>query len=359
MSIELLHPDFKLNGFSHSRKSLKRAADDFVNEGEPHERAIGGFLLKWLNDSAVLLVQTSGSTGMPKEIELQKQHMVNSARATGTFFDLHPSDSALLCLPAGYIAGKMMLVRAMILGLHLDYVRPDSDPMNGLEKTYDFAAMVPLQVEKSLDRLDAIKTLIIGGAKVSYALQQKLQTVECKVFETYGMTETVTHVALRKMNSNVGTADDPSLFKALPNITLSKDNRDCLVINAPAITNKPVCTNDIVNLRSETEFELLGRFDNVINSGGVKLHPEQIEEKLAAVLSERFFVTALPDELLGQKLVLVLEGTVDKNRFLDLDDISNLLDRYEMPKEVFVLPEFVRTNNGKLNRTATTSLINS
>jgi len=365
LNIKKLHPDFKLNGFTFTEKTLKDAAYSFIKEGEPYEKAIGAFLFDWLDDKFSIQVQTSGSTGVRKSIWLQKEQMTNSAITTGHFFELHPAATSLLCLSADYIAGKMMLVRAMVLGLHLDCVAPNSEPLKGNAKKYSFCAMVPLQVENSLKSLANIEKLIIGGAPVSYSLKQKLKSVDCSVYETYGMTETITHVAVKRIDSALSSPSslkrlkDAALdrFIALSNVIFSTDNRACLVISAPKISNNPVITNDIVKLISETEFEWLGRFDNVINSGGVKLHPEIIEEKLTSVISHRFFVAGLPDESLGQKLVLIIESKADEKNYSNIETFSAILDKYEMPKAIFFLTKFALTKNGKLSRRETILLI--
>ncbi len=347
-----------------SQGELKEVAYSLIKEGESFEREIGDFLLDWLDDNPTLQVHTSGSTGKPKPIMLQKEHMVNSALATGEFFKLQPGDSALLCLPVYFIAGKMMLVRAMVLGLELDYVAPSSHPLDGISKAYDFAAMVPLQLENSMDALGQIITLIVGGASLSEKVQTQVQVQKTQVFETYGMTETITHIALKKLNvepnlaaglsqSTVEAQTHKSNFKALPNVTLSIDERDCLVINAPKITDGAVITNDVVALISGTEFEWLGRFDNVINSGGVKLFPEQIESKLAAAIPRRFFVAPLPDEKLGQKLVLIVEGTLQEEKLLEKIQSLTTLEKFEIPKEIYPITEFVQTESGKIQRDKT------
>src|SRR5680860_571647 len=228
-----IHSDFKLNGISFSRDELKEVAYSLIKEGEPFEKEIGDFLLDWLDDNPTLQVHTSGSTGRPKPIMLQKGHMVTSALATGEFFGLQPGNTALLCLPATYIAGKMMLVRAMVLGLELDYVMPSSNPLNGMSKSYNFCAMVPLQLENSLDALDQIATLIVGGAPLSQEVQTQVQArllagqvqnvqtqaqarttnhkpktanFSTAVFESYGMTETITHIALKEVNVGLSGA---------------------------------------------------------------------------------------------------------------------------------------------------------
>ncbi|WP_339705730.1 AMP-binding protein [uncultured Kriegella sp.] len=359
-----IHSKFKLNGNSFSREDLKEVAYSLIKEGAHFEHSIGDFLLDWLNDSPEISVRSSGSTGTPKNITLEKRFMVNSAMSTGQFFGLEAGQSALLCLPVDYIAGKMMLVRAMVLGLELDYVAPTSNPLKGIRRTFNFSAMVPLQLESSLDKIERIKTLIVGGATISALLRKQVQNKSTAIFETYGMTETITHIAARKVNDlqSVSATDKSNVpeqypFKTLPNILVSKDSRGCLVIDCPKVSQQPVVTNDLVDMVSDTEFLWLGRYDNVINSGGVKLIPEKIEAKLTEIIECRFFVAGLPDKKLGQKLVLIVEGGVNsKELFKKFKSFKNL-EKFEVPKEIFVLPKFKETENGKIKRTATIRLI--
>lgn len=336
-----VHNRFKLNGYHLSYDDMCRVAYSFIKEGEAYEKHIGEFLLEWLDDDLFIEVLTSGTTGKPKLIRLEKLAMIQSALATGDYFRLEPGDTALLCLSAKYIAGKMMLVRAMILGLELDITTVDSKPLAYNDKVYDFAAMVPIQVENSLKKLKNIKKIIIGGASVSKNLIEQLKKLKINAFETYGMTETITHVAARK----IGEAS----FKTLPNINVSKDSRECLVIEAPKIMKEKIVTNDIVDIVSEQEFKWLGRYDNVINSGGIKLFPEQIEEKLQAFLSDIFFIASESDATLGQKLILVIESEekeIDKTIF-------DVLDKFEKPKVIYFVPKFIVTKTGKVNRLKT------
>jgi len=181
-----IHPRFKLNGKSYSNKALTEVANGLLKDDAPYKQAIGEFLLEWLNSSESIIVSTSGSTGNPKKIHLKKEQMLNSAIATGTFFKLKEGDTALLCLPCHFIAGKMMLVRAMVLGLELDYVASSSSPLDNNDKSYDFAAMVPLQATNSIKKLDVIDKLIIGGAPINTELENKLKALKTSIFETYG-----------------------------------------------------------------------------------------------------------------------------------------------------------------------------
>ncbi|AYN68296.1 O-succinylbenzoic acid--CoA ligase [Euzebyella marina] len=346
-----VHKNFKLQGVSCNDIDLHEIAYSLVKEGDKSEKAIGDFILDWLDDKPFIKVSTSGSTGAPKQISILKKFMANSAKATGNFFGLKENTTALLCLPCNYIAGKMMLVRAMVLGWHLDYIEPSASLHIPTDRVYDFSAMVPLQVQNSLNELSSINTLIVGGAPFSSSLKKKLVSndVSTKVYETYGMTETVTHVALKKVHP----IDQVEYFLTLPDVDIRIDERGCLVINAPKISVNEVVTNDIVSLISNNEFEWLGRFDNVVNSGGVKLFPEQIEAKLAKVIEPRFFVTGLPDENLGQKLVLLIEGDPELERIRLKIESLKVLDRFERPKEIYFLKKFTETSSGKVQRQQT------
>lgn len=351
-----IHFRFKFNGFHPSIDELKEIGYSLIKEGALFEQAIGDFLLDWLDEKPVIKVKTSGSTGIPKSILLKKSQMVNSALATGDFFGLSPGDSALLCLPCDFIAGKMMLVRAMVLGLELDYVEPSSNPLEYNSNSYDFCAMVPLQLQKSLGQLKRIRIVLVGGASVSNALKKKVEHESTTIFETYGMTETITHVAVRKIHP-IPPSVVETFFETLPGVTVSTDSRDCLVINAPGICDDELITNDMVDLVSETEFKWLGRYDNIINSGGIKLIPEQIEAKLAQIITERFFVSGLPDEKLGQKLILLVEGEMDPNHLLQGIISSRVLNKFEVPKAIYAVSKFIESDNGKILRHETLKIL--
>jgi O-succinylbenzoic acid--CoA ligase len=335
----LIHPDFKLNGKSFSYIELLAEALYLKENGQLFERAIGNFLLDWLNNETYVFVHTSGSTGKPKQIVLEKSAMIASAKSTGTFFNLQPKNTALLCLSADYIAGKMMLVRAIILGLHLDTTEPNSNPLQN--KEFDFVAMVPMQVANSLTHLHLVKTLLIGGAKVSCQLAESILKTSCNTFESYGMTETISHIAIKQIGEK--------WFTILPNVSISADDRNCLVIEAFQLSPDKIFTNDIVEILNETQFVLKGRIDNIINSGGVKIFPEEVEEKLAKYIPSRFFIASLPDEKLGEKVILVVEGSpfeIDKTIFSEVS-------KYQIPKEIVFVGKFVETETNKINRKKT------
>jgi len=333
-----VHNRFKLNGFHLDREDLCRVAYSFIKEGDDFEKPVGNFLLDWFDNNDFIEMHSSGSTGIPKLIHVEKQAMVNSAIATGDFFELSAGDKVLNCLPVKYVAGKMMFVRGFILGLDMDFVAPSSHPLKNNETLYDFTAMVPLQAQNSISQLHQVKKMIVGGAKISAALEKELLQLPTQSFETYGMTETVSHIAAKKVGDK--------LFTVLPNVSVTTDDRNCLVINAPNISEDLIVTNDLVELVSDTEFIWNGRIDNIINSGGIKLIPEQIEEKLARLIDRRYFVTGATDADLGEKLVLVIEG----ERYTLPENLFDSLDKYEKPKEVMFVPRFKETGNGKVIR---------
>ena len=348
-TFDKIHLKFRLNANYYDAEELQEVAYSLVKEGAEYERVMGDFLMDWLDAKDYINVRTSGSTGKPKLMKVSKQAMVNSSIATGDYFKMQPGQTALLCLPTHYIAGKMMLVRAMILGLELDFVDPTSQPVFDYAKKYDFCAMVPLQLQNTLSKINNIKTLIIGGAAISKPLEEAIQGLRTKIYATYGMTETVSHVAVKAINGK----QKMDYFKVFPKVTISQDDRGCLVIDAPRVAPERLITNDVVNLHSASEFELIGRIDNMINSGGVKLFPEQIEAKLADQIKERFFIASEPDQDLGEKLILILESDSNKLK----TSVFKTLDKLEVPKNIYNIPKFKETSTGKIQRKQTLKLL--
>lgn len=346
------HPEFRLNKIHYHNEDLAAVAYNLIKEGEPYEGKAGNFLLDWLNEKDYIDVKTSGSTGKPKKIRIKKAAMVNSALATGKFFDLPATTTALHCLPVDFIAGKMMLIRAMVLGWHLDLVPPKANPLDRIFKVYEFCAMTPFQLDQSLSRLHLVQKLIVGGGAVSAHLKKLVQGIPTKIYETYGMTETVTHIAARHINP-AKQKQDPIPFSTLPNVSVSTDDRDCLVIKAPQLTEETIVTNDVVELLSSKTFIWKGRYDNIVNSGGVKLYPEEIEAKLDPIIGHRFFVTSLPDDALGEKLILMVESDFSEGAVNSLEreiKKSGLLGKYEIPKKIYFVEKFEETPNGKIHR---------
>jgi O-succinylbenzoic acid--CoA ligase len=311
-----------------------------------YDEASLSFLKQWFSNASTIEVQTSGSTGTPKKILLSKERMEASARLTLEYFGLKEGDTILQCLPSKFIAGKMIWVRAIVGELEVVVVQPSANPVKKLQQTIKFSAMTPHQVEtvlnESKEKLDFIEILIIGGAPVSNALLERLQSLKTKCFATYGMTETITHIAVKQLN-HTGKSDE---YEALPTVTFSLGEDDNLKINAPHISKEWLETEDIVRLTDETHFEWLGRKDFVINSGGVKLFPEVIEQKISQLIPNRFFVAKKEDETFGEVPLLVLEGV----KTFDLNVLTNLVTKIEMPKAVIYLSEFKETKSGKIDR---------
>jgi O-succinylbenzoic acid--CoA ligase len=341
-----IHPKFRLNGRTLTKDDLYIVAYSFIKEGEDFEKPVGEFLLDWFDEKPFIEMRTSGSTGTPKLIRVDKQSMVNSALASGAFFDLQYGNKILNCLPMKYVAGKMMFVRSFVLGLHMDFVAPSLRPLQKLENCYDFCAMVPLQAQNSLEDLHLIKKLIIGGAKINAKLEKqllKLKKTEC--YETFGMTETVSHIAAKKVGEKS--------FRLMPNVTIATDSRSCLVIHAPLLADEHLVTSDLVEIINGNQFKFLGRLDNVINSGGVKINPEQVEEKLLDRINCRFMVGGKLDLDLGEKVVLLIESAP----FVLDDAVFKGLDKFQKPKEIHFIKEFKDSSNGKLLRKETLNLI--
>ena len=315
---------------------------------------IESFMRAWTDDKSYVTGHTSGSTGLPKEIELDKKAMSASARLTNQHFGLSEGKTILLCLSTDYIAGKMVIVRALEGNLRL--VVTDTSSLPEWEDRIDFAALVPMQVEKLLHqnaeskkRLSEIGTIIIGGSPLSKQLQKELVEAGCQsAYTTYGMTETLSHVAVAGID---GSGD--LNYQALKGITFTTDNRGCLVIKAPHIQAEPLITNDVVELKSDREFVWKGRWDNVVNSGGVKLFPEAIEKKIAHLIDRRFYLTGGEDERLGSQLVLKIEG--DEIGIQELEKlrahISESVGKYEQPRKIIFVEHFQETRTGKVKRT--------
>lgn len=314
------------------------------SQNEIWQKEVIDFIKEWFLEKEFIISKTSGSTGIPKEIKISKSAMKMSARMTGSFFGLEEGNSALLCMPVNFIAGKMMIVRAIELKLKLYCAEPKSKiDLSGFP-VIDFAPMTPMQVENSFNFLDEIKILLIGGAPLSDDLRNKLLKILTESFESYGMTETITHIALKKISEEN--------FKTLNKVKVRKDERDCLVIKTPYFEEE-IITNDIVEIKNESEFKWLGRFDNVINSGGIKLFPEQIEAKLKPFIRDEFIISSLPDTVLGHKLIIVIENLPTTNYQLP----TTSLNKFEIPKEIYFLEKFPRTESGKIKRNEIIKLI--
>lgn len=325
--------------------------------------AVEEFLSTWNSPSETLLVHTSGSTGKPKPMLVEKQRMLNSARITCDFLGLKPGDTALLCLPLDYIAGKMMVVRSLERGLRLVSAQPSSHPLadenlpaDGIDQAchFTFAAMVPLQVYNSLQvpqeraRLASIDHLIIGGGAIDEALEAELRSMPHAVWSTYGMTETLSHIALRCLN---GKEASP-WYTPFDGVQVSLSDEGCLVVDAPEVCAEPLVTNDIAETTTDartgkTLFRIKGRKDNVVCSGGIKLQIEEVEDALRPHLSSPFMIVKKKDPQFGEIAVMLTESA-------DLPHVraicSASLPKYWIPREFLHVDHLPLTETGKPKR---------
>jgi o-succinylbenzoate---CoA ligase len=319
-----------------------------------------GFIQNWFRGTPVFHFQTSGSTGKPRKISFTREQMTISAMSSIQALALRSADTALICLSTRFVAGVMMLVRAFVNNMRIVAVDPSSNPLQAVDtaQKIDFAAIVPLQMQSMLDhqlqdRLNLIRTIIVGGASVSHSLKVRILEQLCQnVFITYGMTETLSHVALDHVISL------ESVFTPLPDVQVALDGRGCLVINAPAVSG-PVVTNDLGELLPDSRFRWLGRYDNAINSGSIKVIPEKMEEELAEIFSRlnilrNYFVGGKPDPRLGNQVVLVIEGkSMPQDEIKSLrDELTGQFSAYERPSIVFA-DRFIYTETGKIKRNQT------
>lgn len=302
-----------------------------------------------------IVASTSGTTGPPKYMRISRRDLVNSARLTAEAFDLHEGDRALLCLPCEYIAGKMMVVRAFALGLDLHVIDPRGSVLDNLKvpDRFRFAAMVPLQLHRAIQEDRArverqFDTILLGGGPVSQALEEDLQDLGTAVFQGYGSTETVTHVALRRLN---GPQPDEG-YHAIGRVHFSRDARGCLVVQTPHLTKKEHVTNDLVDLVDDRHFHWLGRIDNVILSGGKKFYPEQMERQTAGVVPYAHYFTPIPDDRLGQAVAMVLETEQAPEEVIQevVDAVMKVLPQHQWPRRMVALRTFPRTRSGKIIR---------
>ncbi|NNC96420.1 MAG: AMP-binding protein [Chitinophagales bacterium] len=315
------------------------------------------FVKEWISDTATIEVKTSGSTMKAKNILLGKEQMKSSALLTAEYFDLKAADSALLCLPIQYIAGKMMVVRAAVSGLSLLIAESKGDPLVDIEENnlpIDFAAMTPMQIEQimkndlSVRKMRSIKKLIIGGSPLRNEIRLELLNLNNRIFSTYGMTETITHVAVQEISQE----NPHEQYKAITGVTFSVDDRGCLVIHTDHLEQERYVTNDIVELFDDRHFKWLGRFDNVINSGGIKINPEKIEQRIRDIMDLPFYISSKTDHVLGEKMILVIESTEPiKDTSGLLKDLKKILGKYNTPKEIIFEKQFHYTPTGKLIRT--------
>ena len=349
-----------LNGVFYTPQRITLFADTATNtEEKEFFTEVVSFLQEWFNSSEEVLVNTSGSTGEPKPLLLRKEHMVNSARMTCSYFNLTKGSTALLCMPVRYIAGKMMLVRAVVAQLTLKVVCPSSRPLLAIKQDFEFVAMVPLQVFTSLkhvediEALNRVKYLLIGGGAIDKGLLSKIENLLCSAYSSYGMTETVSHIALRKLNG----PNKSAYYTPLPNVTLSQTKDGTLEVDAPYVSSQRLSTNDLVEFDALGNFVVLGRIDNIINSGGVKLQAEKIEEKLQNLFDSPYVITSAQSARLGDVVSLLIGGEPCDLTVIS-QEMKGLLTKYELPKLIYFIPEIPQTETHKIDRAACRALAN-
>lgn len=325
-------------------KTVIESASDWYKE-------ILKFIGQWLNHDDHIMVQTSGSTGEPKSIQLKKKWMEYSAVQTCRFFGLDDHSTLLLCLPARYIAGKMMIVRAITCGCYIITTDPRANPFLNNANRINFTAITPYQLYESLGTLkdnNSIKTIIVGGGEIPPALEKQIQVLPQNIYATYGMTETSTHVALRKVNGE----DRSQFYTIIGDTEISLDERGCLVLENPLLFDDKLVTNDIVEIINDQSFRWLGRWDNVINSGGIKLVVEYLEKKIAHIRKEKMLLIGIPDEKLGMACTLAIEkgNLTEKEKTEIISQLERVLKKYELPKHIVNIPVFPVLKSGKVDR---------
>lgn len=315
----------------------------------------------WLESQLPMEITTSGSTGTPRKISFERTEIIGSIQLTVQALNLRSGMNCLLALDPGFIGGRMMILRSLEIGMNLICLQASSNPLKDINQPIDFTALVPLQLETILadsslhSRLNSIQTILIGGAPMSHKLRKSAEQLETDIFLSFGMTETLSHIALQKIKPG------SQFFKVLKGISISKDNRGCLIINTPTLKSAPIITNDLVDLTATDEFRWLGRYDRVINSGGIKISPEKLESYseeiiLSVLKSGDFFYSSIEDNRLGQKVVLILVRNIQpSNSDLEkmISDLRKKLSAFEFPKEILWVRENEKSAGGKTDRAKT------
>ncbi len=315
------------------------------------EKRVLSFLERWFSDDPCIQVHTSGSTGTPKLITVKKEQMMQSAMATCSFLQLKAGDKALMVLPPEYIGGMMMIVRSLVASLTMDVREPSGHPFADVTRPVDFVALTPMQVYNTLQdsgeksMLEQTGHIIIGGGAISGELAELLKPLPGSLWSTYGMTETLSHIALRRLN---GPQASP-YYSPFSHIRLSLSPEETLQIDAPLICDTVLTTNDRVELLPDGRFRMLGRLDNVINTGGLKVGLEELEDHLAPYLSSPFMITTVPDARLGEAIVLLLSSP---EKVVERRELKKILPAWQVPHYILSVSALPWTGNGKPNRVA-------
>lgn len=345
----------RLQEHTYTLESIEKLSDS-----HSYYKGLVDFMINWHLGDASFLFHTSGSTGTAKEIQISRNQILASVKATQDKLNLVKGEKALMCLNPDFIASKMMAARAISVGMDLIITTPSSSPLKLLETTIDFGSFVPFQIYKmirngSISKLGQIKNVLIGGAQLDPWAVDILSQFKNNIYLTYGMTETVSHIALKKITGD----DAKGLYSTMKGVDIEIDDRSCLCISGAVTNHNLIVTNDVVQLKSKNTFEWLGRYDNIINSGGIKINPEKLEFLIApSILDNNFFVGGILDHELGQKCILVVEGKINLESFISIQkELLKSLPKHYIPKEVVSLDSFQYTQNGKLKRNDTLALI--
>lgn len=350
-----IHPLTLSSGVVLTPKNLTSWRDNADHEANECRAELADFLEHWWNDCPYMPLQSSGSTGAPKTFHALKKHMRASARLSCQYLQLSAGQRVLLRLPLQYIAAKMMIVRCLVGGLTLYLRKPSSQIWEGLppDALADFAPLVSLQASQASEQdLARIQTILLGGGAVPQALAQKLSRHEGAVYASYGMTETLSHIALRRLNGAEASAN----YTALSGVSLAQDEEGCLIITAPHLGIQNMQTNDLVELNQSGQFRILGRRDNIVNSGGIKLQAEEIEEKIHRATKLQTAALPYPHEQLGQCLALLWEGDPAAEQILQRA-IQEELTAYQRPKFIVHTSQIPRTLSGKIARAAARQIL--
>ncbi len=359
MQLEINNKKFSFAELANLKRTLNNAR---LSE---YEKKTLEFCEQWLSGKESFIIQTSGSTGIPKQITVTRKQMTTSALLTAQALSLQKGYKAFICLSTEHIAGIMMLVRSFIVGMNITIITPKSNPLEDFnnEINFDFTAIVPLQLTEIFDKspqkieiLDKMKAIIIGGAEINQFLEKKIQLIKTPVYATYGMTETISHIALKRLNGN----EKQEYYQSFPGTIIGQDERGCLTVKSKVTNDRVIITNDIVELIAHDKFFWKGRMDNVINSGGYKIQVEKVEKALELVLynnniSEKSFVSSKTDHKFGEIIIAAIEGfpIADQLQNKIIKDLSGQLEKYEIPKKIFFIEKFIKTPTGKIDKIAT------
>lgn len=349
--IDVLPKQLIINGKLYSHSQFQQMATNFSAVDNPVLQQLWQFMAQWVDNNSLISLKTSGSTGTPKSIVVEKSKMLASAAITINYFGLKPGMKVLLCLSPEFIAGKMMIVRAMLGGLDLVTTDLSANPLRNLTQTVDFAAMVPMQCAKAFedtpDKFALIKTLIVGGSGIGEWLSDQFLKIETAVFQTYGMTETLSHIAVRRVN---GPKASKSYF-LLTGVKIDLDERSCLLIDAPHISTETIVTNDVAVIHDDGTFNIEGRADDIVISAGNKLNPAQIEAKIEGILKKPCTLVAVPSKSAGTQLVLVLTERLSTSQIFQIwKKLEDGLPAAEIPRQLLILNSLPMLPGGKTDR---------